>query len=145
MFVSFNKGDTWEAYNAGLPLAAMIFDLVVSPTDSNLIAFTHGNGVYKAPLKMQEAIVLSSGPIQEVIMGCIYPNPATNYFYVELNNESIENIKVEILNSNGDIMLNNYYKNDGEIRVNCPGLITGNYLVKLSYGNNYGIYKLVVV
>lgn len=47
VFVSVDAGLTWDAMNLGLPSGAMIFDLVYSPADQSIVAFTHGNGVYR--------------------------------------------------------------------------------------------------
>ena len=50
VFYSTNSGNTWQTLNTGLPDAVMIFDLEYSPSDNNLVAFTHGHGVYKIDL-----------------------------------------------------------------------------------------------
>lgn len=50
VFASVDAGATWYAFNEGLPQGVMIFDLRYSSSDNSLIAFTHGNGVYKVSL-----------------------------------------------------------------------------------------------
>ncbi|HNQ42709.1 MAG TPA: hypothetical protein PKL22_11465, partial [Saprospiraceae bacterium] len=47
VFVSVDAGLNWDAMNLGLPSGVMIFDLVYSPADQSLVAFTHGSGVYR--------------------------------------------------------------------------------------------------
>ena len=47
VFVSADAGLNWDAMNVGLPEAAMVFDLVYSYSDQSILAFTHGNGIYK--------------------------------------------------------------------------------------------------
>jgi photosystem II stability/assembly factor-like uncharacterized protein len=50
VFTSTDAGLTWQAMNNGLPLSVFVFDLKYSPSNNALLAFTHGNGVYKIPL-----------------------------------------------------------------------------------------------
>ncbi|MFN8142829.1 MAG: T9SS type A sorting domain-containing protein [Bacteroidia bacterium] len=50
VFVSADGGQHWDAFNQGLPEGVMVFDLQLSPADNSLVAFTHGNGTYKADL-----------------------------------------------------------------------------------------------
>ncbi len=46
-FVSVDAGISWDGLNLGLPSGVMVFDLVYSSFDHSLVAFTHGNGVYR--------------------------------------------------------------------------------------------------
>jgi len=50
VFVSVDGGQNWDAMNTGFPDAVLIFDLVFSPADNSLVAFTHGNGMYRNAL-----------------------------------------------------------------------------------------------
>lgn len=65
-YVSFNKGDSWEAFSKGLPNVA-VHDIAVQPEANDLLLGTHGRSIYKtniAPLqemntsKMDASIVL---------------------------------------------------------------------------------------
>ena len=47
LYVSFNKGNSWEAFSKNLPNVA-VHDLVVQPTAKHLIIGTHGRSLYKA-------------------------------------------------------------------------------------------------
>ncbi len=54
LYVSFNRGDSWQAFSKNLPKVA-VHDLVVQPTAKHLIIGTHGRSLYKAnigPLEM---------------------------------------------------------------------------------------------
>lgn len=65
-YISFNKGNSWEAFSEGLPPVA-IHDLVIQPEAKDLVLGTHGRSIYIADIediqkmtlsKMDEAIVL---------------------------------------------------------------------------------------
>ena len=47
LYVSFNQGDSWEAFSKNLPNVA-VHDLVIQPTAKHLIIGTHGRSLYKA-------------------------------------------------------------------------------------------------
>lgn len=46
-YVSFNKGDNWEAFSKGLPNVA-VHDIVVQADAKELLLGTHGRSIYKA-------------------------------------------------------------------------------------------------
>jgi len=46
-YISFDKGDTWEAFSKGLTHAA-VHDMVVQPEAKDLLIGTHGRSIYKA-------------------------------------------------------------------------------------------------
>ncbi|MGB1284181.1 MAG: WD40/YVTN/BNR-like repeat-containing protein, partial [Polaribacter sp.] len=47
LYVSFDQGNSWEAFSKNLPNVA-IHDLVIQPTEKDLIVGTHGRSLYKA-------------------------------------------------------------------------------------------------
>ena len=47
LYVSFNKGNSWEVFSRNLPNVA-VHDLVIQPTAKHLIIGTHGRSLYKA-------------------------------------------------------------------------------------------------
>jgi len=61
LYVSFNQGNSWEAFSKNLPNVA-VHDLVIQPTAKHLIVGTHGRSLYKAeiaPLQKMTQDVLS--------------------------------------------------------------------------------------
>lgn len=65
-YISFNKGEKWEAFNNGLPAVA-VHDLVIQPEANDLLLGTHGRSIYKTNVahfqtmdtsKMEQSIVL---------------------------------------------------------------------------------------
>ena len=45
-YVSFNKGETWQAFSKGLPAVA-VHDLVIHKETNDLLLATHGRSIYK--------------------------------------------------------------------------------------------------
>ncbi|MDO6595593.1 glycosyl hydrolase [Oceanihabitans sp. 2_MG-2023] len=71
-YVTFNKGEKWEAFVKDLPAVA-IHDLVIQPEAKDLLLGTHGRSIYKtniAPLQKMNANLLSKKttlfPIEEI-------------------------------------------------------------------------------
>ena len=60
----------------------------------------------------------------------IYPNPSTNYFFVESVKSSLESI--EILDNSGRIVYSNYQITDTKTQVDVTKLSRGLYLINLS-------------
>ncbi|MGB1307580.1 MAG: WD40/YVTN/BNR-like repeat-containing protein, partial [Oceanihabitans sp.] len=60
-YVTFNKGEKWEAFGKNLPAVA-VHDLVLQPEAKDLLIATHGRSIYKtniAPLQKMNANLLS--------------------------------------------------------------------------------------
>ncbi len=53
VLVSFNQGQSWQAFNGGLPKVA-VHDLVIQNKTKTLIIGTHGRSIYRAPLAQLE-------------------------------------------------------------------------------------------
>ncbi len=50
VYISFNRGENWQAFSKGLPKVAM-HDLVIQSKAKDLIVGTHGRSIYKANIK----------------------------------------------------------------------------------------------
>jgi hypothetical protein len=48
-YVSFNQGQSWEAFSKGFPSVA-IHDIAIQPEASHLLLGTHGRSIYKADI-----------------------------------------------------------------------------------------------
>ena len=60
-YVSFNQGQSWEAFSKGFPSVA-IHDMVIQPEAKHLLLGTHGRSIYKAdiaPLEKMDASKLN--------------------------------------------------------------------------------------
>jgi len=100
VFFSLDGGQSWHALNSGLPDGAMVFDLVWSAADRAIVAFTHGNGVYKisfdnAPLATGSDQFLQS--FTQKILG----NPVKDFLQLSINSGSDENAVIGIISVSG--------------------------------------------
>ncbi|MHB8261945.1 MAG: T9SS type A sorting domain-containing protein [Bacteroidia bacterium] len=83
VFVSSDKGLTWTAYDTGFPDATMVFDLLISPSDRYLYAFTHGRGIYKRSLADLGVGIDEINKPNVVVK--IYPNPASDEIHLSIS------------------------------------------------------------
>jgi photosystem II stability/assembly factor-like uncharacterized protein len=141
VYVSSNGGSDWFTYADGFPDAVMIFDLVISPSDNSILAFTHGNGVYKNDLL--EDATLANNLIQENMV-VVWPNPASSFFKIKFDHFDSE-ISIKIFELNGKLIRESHYEVMQNITVNTQGLSQGNYLLSVT-GNtiNYST-KIAIV
>ncbi|MBV7269651.1 WD40/YVTN/BNR-like repeat-containing protein [Winogradskyella luteola] len=64
-YVSFNNGESWEAFSNGVPNVA-VHDIVIQPEAKDLLLGTHGRSIYKAniaPLQKFSDTLVSSNDI----------------------------------------------------------------------------------
>ena len=72
----------------------------------------------------------------------IFPNPTSNELYIKATNKH-EKIKYEIIDQQGNIMLNGYFKNDKKLKLNI--LNKGLYYIKLYVNNGIIIKRLIII
>ncbi|TND09897.1 MAG: Glycosyl hydrolase [Bacteroidetes bacterium] len=135
IFASTDGGTTWTAHNTGFHDATMVFDLVISPSDRGLMAYTHGAGVYKRSLNDLVGIQPAGG---SVFLFHVYPNPAD------------EKITVGFEGRSGMLRLHDLHgkrvleKNivPGE-SVDISALPAGAYLLDLQVNGNRSVKKIM--
>ena len=54
-YVSFDMGNSWEAFSKGLPNVA-VHDIVIQPEAKDLLLGTHGRSIYKANIEALQSI-----------------------------------------------------------------------------------------
>ncbi|MGM0612390.1 MAG: T9SS type A sorting domain-containing protein, partial [Bacteroidota bacterium] len=76
----------------------------------------------------------------------IYPNPATDEFYININkNGFIGNLQIRIYNSKGEmIRADKRFPKQGEIQVLTTDLPSGVYLVQIQDNHTSYIQKLII-
>lgn len=73
----------------------------------------------------------------------LYPNPNNGHFLINMNNHSIDETTVEILNINGQVIYSRNYLGLDKIQVN-EALKTGLYFVRLTQRQNSSSFKIIV-
>jgi len=132
VFVSQDKGTTWNSYDVGFPDATMVFDLEVSPSDRYLYAFTHGRGIFKRDLSdLAEGVNNITSTSSSVK---VFPNPASDEINVGLGNFTGGEYSLYIYNMEGK-QVKSYVVKDANTTLPVNDLAQGTYLISV-YKNN---------
>jgi len=130
VFYSTNKGNTWTTYDNGFPDATMVFDLLVSPSDRYLYAFSHGRGIFKRDLS---DLLNGVEPISNT-SNCtvkVYPNPAFDELHINAIGNNDDKYMAYIYDMQGkQIEVSKFIGENYSIDVN--GLASGTYMLSLS-------------
>ena len=140
IFLSQDGGVTWATYNTGFPDAVMIFDLVISPSDRRLMAFSHGHGVYVRKLSDAVGINETSPSLAQL---SVFPNPATDFIFVELKDKVALNTTVTLYDLQGKKIKEVSSASD-KIKVDVADLSPAVYLVEIENGKAKGVKKVIV-
>ena len=116
IYFSTDGGDSWEAWDAGIRDAAIVLDLVISPSDESLWAATHGRGTYKRQL-MSAGMVATADEAPSPYR--LYPNPATDFIHVAHPGISSANTEVQIFSTEGALVHQHTLDYDGNIDVSA--------------------------
>jgi hypothetical protein len=141
VYVSSNGGTDWFTYADGLPDAAMIFDLVYSPDDNAILAFTYGNGVYKNDV-LEDAV-----GIQQPFVAAkpeIFPNPVADVLTIAFNN-SISEVNAQLLDASGKVVLERKIFSARKFNWNLQGIASGTYFIHLQSEKFNSTQKVAVM
>jgi photosystem II stability/assembly factor-like uncharacterized protein len=94
IFASINRGQDWTEIKNNLPTGA-VHDIIVHATDGELIAGTHGRGIWIAdiaPLRQMTAEILAAGtylfkPHRAILWGYAKPEGGATYGHQELTTD----------------------------------------------------------
>ncbi|HTA63025.1 MAG TPA: T9SS type A sorting domain-containing protein [Bacteroidia bacterium] len=141
VFVSANKGQTWSTYDTGFPDETMVFDLLVSPSDRYLYAFTHGRGVYKRSLAdLNVGIASINKPTAEIKL---YPNPTSDNLHISLTSAPNAKYTAYIYSLDGkQVMMAELDGTEGTLQISQ--LTAGSYLVSVRKNGNAYRYQTFI-
>ncbi|WP_281298632.1 T9SS type A sorting domain-containing protein [Flavobacterium limnophilum] len=109
------------------------YDMPAAPTP-NIQVVSASLGINKPILDAESDVV-------------VYPNPSNGQFTIQFNGSRSENVKVEISNLLGQIVVQKDYKlTDGKkmLVLNIPDLTKGVYLLKVNSEEGVSTHKLVI-
>jgi hypothetical protein len=101
IYASSDGGISWSLFNDGLPEAVMVFDLVSSPADRSMRAYTHGHGVYKRSFNDFNTGILP-GEMTAVKLSA-FPCPAVNYTTISFETAMKGEAEIIITSAAGEI------------------------------------------
>lgn len=140
VFYSVDTGATWQHAGNGVPDALQVFDLEYSPADQNLVAFTHGRGVYKTPI----------APFLTGVKNLSLPAPVIDVRY-DSNLKTIlllppKNLsgQLTIYTVNGASIIQQKIEEGNPLLLNAANWKAGVYLVQIT-GQSYKTTKRILV
>lgn len=125
IYGSVDGGASWFTYADGLPEAVMVFDLVVSPYDKSIYAFTYGHGAYKNALFDPASGVEEASVITTVN---VFPTPASSAITVDLKRYT-QNVTLQLLDASGRMIKEKKVNAAQKISVDVMNVQPGTYLV----------------
>jgi photosystem II stability/assembly factor-like uncharacterized protein len=132
VLVSYNLGVKWALLGSNMP-SVVVTDLVLHNPTNFLYAATFGRGVFKIDLT-QVNLMLSSSEIA-ISNIKVYPNPASNYLYIDLVFDKMQDFYAEIFDMNGKVVQKYQLKNNAEgkhtIKMHIENLHKGVYVLKI--------------
>lgn len=135
VFYSTDDGATWTMYDTGFPDATEVFDLLVSPLDHYLYAFTYGRGQWKRDLS---DITTGVNDVQVTnVSATLFPNPATTELNIKISDyNSGNNYQLSIYNIQGQEVYSQLIINNSQLTIPVSSLSSGIYFVSLRNGNS---------
>ncbi len=74
----------------------------------------------------------------------VYPNPANDKFYIDINTQSNELIEIKIENMLGEIVSNTVTSQNEKIQINLSNFKNGLYFITVKQNNNSTTQKIIV-
>lgn len=133
IFASPDGGLTWTPFNEGLNEAVMVFDIVVSPVDRSLRAYTHGNGVYKRSFNDFNTAIGDHQTAWNIPMQII-PNPVSKNAFCKFESPVSGEAEITIYSLQGILMnkKSQYIKSGrNETGLSAGAFDSGVYLVSI--------------
>ena len=135
VFLSTNNGINWKSVSYGLPMSE-IYSLAINET--NIFAGTW-EGVWKLPL-LDITKVDNVNQNKDIL---IFPNPASDFFTLCVNDNSYLNMNLNIYNITGSLVKSEIFR-DNKQEININDLNNGIYLVEIRSKGLIGRQKLII-
>lgn len=137
LYVSFNQGDSWQAFSKNLPNVA-VHDLVIQPTAKHLIVATHGRSLYKADISSLQLLTenVTSKPIHIFKIDTIKKNDSWGNSRNKWSKTNTPELTIPFyVNSNRKVMID-IYSTDTKIN---------SFSVAANKGYNEAIYDVSIL
>jgi photosystem II stability/assembly factor-like uncharacterized protein len=144
-FVSLDGGSSWSAFDTGLPEAVMVHDLVVSPSDRKLVAFTHGHGVYKCDLLLPNGTNENENNVSDIF---VYPNPSRGNSFINFISAQKSSGEISVFDLEGKEVSTKEVEiaaGKNSLDVESGKLKAGVYLMQLKCGNKVSSEKFILL
>jgi len=131
VYATLNGGQQWSRLGNNMPIVP-VYDIEIDESSNRLIAGTHARSMMSFPI---DSLVIVTGDKEskENKVLTIYPNPAINYFSLELPENIQDNAELSIYDLSGKMVLTTQLIGSKN-RINVSSLQNGTYIVQLSEG-----------
>jgi hypothetical protein len=136
VFLSSNNGSSWTEVNEGFTNSS-VYSLAINET--HIFAGTDNSGVWKRPLSE----ILGTEEINKKNSIALYPNPASDFFTINMGRDYHTNNTVNIYNVNGLLVKTETLKQNQK-EINISNLSNGIYMVEIKSENFTGKQKLII-
>ena len=135
IFYSLDGGSNWNSFNAGLAEAVMVYDIVISPANRYLYAFTHGHGVYMASMIESSTAGIKNNKLFAQI--ALYPNPASDVLTIRFVESLPSGSRLSIYTIDGKMLENEECSGTSKMIIkNVSQLPAGNYILSIKTANS---------
>lgn len=154
VYVTTNAGTNWQEFKTGMPDAAVVMDLSISPLNRKLRAATHGNGVYERDLLSPKVGIDPISTELKYDLSQNYPNPFNPETKINYSIQRAGNVEVIVYDILGKEVarLVNEFKSPGNYSavwrgVNNSGVpvASGIYFYSIRAGDFYKVRKMTLV
>jgi photosystem II stability/assembly factor-like uncharacterized protein len=141
--ISTDLGVTWNFLGSNLP-PVVVTDLVLHNNSNFLYAATFGRGVYK--IDLAQVNLATNSVITKISNLKVYPNPATEYLYLDMAFDKIEDFQADFFDMKGNLIkkfkLENNSIGNHTIKMNIESFTKGIYILKI---NNESKSRKIVI
>ncbi|QQS50557.1 MAG: T9SS type A sorting domain-containing protein [Bacteroidota bacterium] len=136
LFESVDNGQTWHPAQNGLP-AVSVWQLDV--VDNQILTATHGRGLWTADL-----LITHKKEIEERTTFNIWPNPATNHFFIQSVSEHKQEGAVVVYSLSGKQLLSIELEQAIQSGMDVSSLPPGTYIVVKRERDRKASCKLII-
>ncbi len=157
VYVSPNRGKTWQPFTDGLPEAVLVVDLSISSSNRKLRAVTHGNGVFERDLSPPLPVAVEEPDPAPATFSLKqnYPNPFNESTAISYTLSENAPVYLDIFNQRGQkirSLVAGQRQNAGPHQVTWDGtdaagmtVASGVYLYRLRAGGTSVSKQMVIV
>ena len=136
VLVSNDLGVNWDFVGTNMP-AVIVTDLVLDQASNFLFAATFGRGVYK--IDLEELGLSTTSSEFDLNSVKVYPNPASEFVYVDLVFNETADFNVKLYDINGKLvqsfLKHNMSSGRHTIKMNISSIKKGIYFLKINSSN----------
>ena len=135
VWFSPDDGATWQPFADGMPTAALVMDLSISPANRSIRAVTHGLGVWERPLVGTPSDGTPGGEVARIVLLQNRPNPFNGVTRITYELPVEARVLLELFNVRGQRIrvLVDQLEGPGfhSVSVNADDLSSGIYFYRL--------------